>query len=230
MEGTNNTNTLDSQVGEIMAQIKQEVIEGVTADLKAKGITILPHNYDPGKEIANKVREYDAKKAEYEEEKVRIMERYSNNVASNLLGELAINFNLDTQELLEDLKKIEEKDLFYKQKEYEVYRNNDKYDKIKNEAIDLFSKLQGLDVPADMVMDIAGEIIKAGDVKTLSILKLFTKDKTMGHYVLDGAIRSINENITTSQHSHFIQEATQYINSGGKKDSLTLFSYLSRYQ
>ena len=230
MEGTNNTNTtLDNQVAGIMAQIKQEAIEGVTADLKAKGVTVLPYNYDPGAEIAKKVKEYDTKKAEYEAERTRIMERYSNNVASNLLGELAINFNLDTQELLEDLKKIEERDLFYKQKEYEVYRNNDKYDKVKNEAIDLFSKLQGLDVPADMVMDIAGEIIKAGDVKTLSILKLFTKDKTMGHYVLDGAIKSINENITTSQHSHFIQEATQYINSGGKRDSFALFSYLAKY-
>ena len=229
MEGTNNTNTLDSQVGEIMAQIKQEVIEGVTADLKAKGITILPHNYDPGKEIANKVREYDAKKAEYEEEKVRIIERYSNNVASNLLGELAINFNLDTQELLEDLKKIEEKDLFYKQKEYEAYRNNDKYDKIKNEAIDLFSKLQGIDVPADMVMDIAGEIIKGGDLKTLSILKLFTKEGTQGHFILDRTIRSINDNIHTSQYSFFISEATKYINSGGKEDSLALFSYLAKY-
>ena len=232
MEGINNTNTnteVTAEVNDIMKQIEKEVIAGVTADLKERGIAVLPHGYDPGKEIADKVREYDTRRAKFEEEKVRIQERYSPQVADNLMTELSLNFNLDTKELLDDIAKIEEKDLFYKRKEYELYRNNDGYDKVKNEAIDLFSKLQGIDVPADMVLEIAGDLIKGGDLKTLSILKLFTKEGTQGHFILDRTIRSINDNIHTSQYSFFISEATRYINSGGKEDSLALFSYLSKY-
>ena len=133
-----------------MQELKSKITQEVMQELEAKGIKVIPSVYDGDKEALKIIDKFDKQIEEYNEEKNRIMNRYSNQVATDKLADLNEKMMLNKGAAQEELDEIYNKQLHWRQEAIKNKQVSQEFKEMRRDTINLFMALKGSDLEADL--------------------------------------------------------------------------------
>lgn len=220
-------NNVENQVNEIYDNIKTEVAKQVQEELLNKGATVIPNDYDPGKDIIGIVNQYNKMKDQIKQE----MEYNEKTYRDDVLKMKNYNLKLDLEDEQRDA--IKAIDYVY-EKATKVYedkiarmQNSPEYKEAKNESFQLLSLLKDCEIPVNKLMEIASPLIEAHDVKSLEVCQILLTKNATANYAMKTVIDEIKTAKKNPELLQMMDVMTQYIRDG--KDNLPYFIYMNQY-
>lgn len=227
MEEQNNKITLNNKEMEMFADIKQEIIDDVKAEVTRLGYDIIPQGYEGAKDIVSIVDKANQLRVAHDEQVEYIKNRYSKDVADSKLKVLEMDYKLDMEALAEDIDKVLVKDAKYRQEAVLELQNKAEYKENFMNTLNILSVLKGVDVPYNTLGDIIEPIAAAKDKKGLELVKLLVGNSATNVYMIDRMIESIDGYLANNELKNFSDSAKKFITTG--KDDFTLHTYMYQY-
>ena len=139
---------------------------------------------------------FDKQIEEYNEEKNRIMNRYSNQVATDKLADLNEKMMLNKGAAQEELDEIYNKQLHWRQEAIKNKQVSQEFKEMRRDTINLFMALKGSDLEADLVATMIGDLVEAKDITSLRIIQKLLGSNTFQANMLQRTIDSCNNYIS----------------------------------
>lgn len=208
-----------------MQELKSKITQEVMQELEAKGIKVIPSVYDGDKEALKIIDKFDKQIEEYNEEKNRIMNRYSNQVATDKLADLNEKMMLNKGAAQEELDEIYNKQLHWRQEAIKNKQVSQEFKEMRRDTINLFMALKGSDLEADLVATMIGDLVEAKDITSLRIIQKLLGSNTFQANMLQRTIDSCNNYINDAELKSFIKQGKQYISTGKSNYTLKAMTY-----
>ena len=208
-----------------MQELERKIVEDVMQELEAKGIKVIPSVYDGDKEALKIMDKFDKQMEEYNEEKKRIMNRYSNQVATEKIAELNEKMLLNKGAAQEELDEIYNKQLHWRQEAIKNKQVSQEFKEMRRDTINLFMALKGSDLEADLVATMIGDLVEAKDITSLRIIQKLLGSNTFQANMLQRTIDSCNNYINDAELKSFIKQGKQYISTGKSNYTLKAMTY-----
>ena len=208
-----------------MQELKSKITQEVMQELEAKGIKVIPSVYDGDKEALKIMDKFDKQMEEYNEEKKRIMNRYSNQVATEKIAELNEKMLLNKGAAQEELDEIYNKQLHWRQEAIKNKQVSQEFKEMRRDTINLFMALKGSDLEADLVATMIGDLVEAKDITSLRIIQKLLGSNTFQANMLQRTIDSCNNYINDAELKSFIKQGKQYISTGKSNYTLKAMTY-----
>lgn len=189
--------------------MKTEIME----ELRKSGTKVIPSVYNGNKEAIKKFAKFDKYIKEYNDNKKKIEERYAPNIAIEKISNLDIDLMAEKSILKDDLDDILKKEIQYKQQGIKNNTCKPEYKEARKEALDILLTL-GNKLDMQTTMEIIKPIVEAKDLTTLKVLKETSSKEAK--YLYTGAIREVEQYLSTSELDQVIKDMKQYINNNGK--------------
>ena len=213
--------TLEAIKGQLITDIKQE--------LNTAGYEIIPQGYEGGKDLVTLNRKMIELKSEYEQECSKIKDRYSQKVADEKIKLLDYNYKLDRQDLENEIDDILEKDRIERLDAVDRLQQTEEYQKSKKEALETVALLKQAgvkEIPTEIFLGLANDVIEAKDSWTLSLLALMTGG--MNASIVDQIQHNIDQYMSNKDLHNFAAETRRHIQTG--EDSFSLHAYCKAYE
>ena len=213
--------TLEAIKGQLITDIKQE--------LNTAGYEIIPQGYEGGKDLVTLNRKMIELKSEYEQECSKIKDRYSQKVADEKIKLLDYNYKLDRQDLENEIDDILEKDRIERLDAVDRLQQTEEYQKSKKEALETVALLKQAgvkEIPTEIFLGLAHDVIEAKDSWTLSLLALMTGG--MNASIVDQIQHNIDQYMSNKDLHNFAAETRRHIQTG--EDSFSLHAYCKAYE
>ena len=209
--------------------IKGQMVTDIKQELNTAGYEIIPQGYTGGKDLVALNRKMIELKAEYDQECSKIKDRYSPKVADEKIKLLDYNYKLDKEELEQEIDNILEKDRIARLDSIDRLQQTEEYQKSKKEALETVALLKSAgvkDIPTEIFLGLAHDVIEAKDNWTLSLLGLMTGG--MNASIVDQIQHNINQYMANNELHNFATETRKHIQTG--EDSFSLHAYCKAYE
>ena len=223
----NNEIKLNDKEMEMFADIKQEIIDDVKAEVTKLGYDIIPQGYEGTKDIVSIVDKAHKLRLTHDEEVERIKQRYSNEVANSKLKVLEQDYKMDMEALADDIDQVLVKDAKYRQEAILELQSKSEYKESFMNTLNILSVLKGIDVPHETLANIIQPIAEAKDKKGLELVKLLVGNSATNVYMIDRMIEGIDSYIANNELKNFSDSAKKFISTG--QDDFSLFAYMKHY-
>lgn len=206
-----------------MQGLEAKVKASVMAEIEAAGATIIPQVYEGEYKTIKLIEKYDDTLVKFGAEKERIMNRYSQQVATEKMAELQLDLSLERNKACEELDRILEKDQKYRKEAIANKQLAADYRIQRSEAINLFIALKDVDLEADLIASMIGPLVEAKDLNTLKVINKLVKSN---NFVLTGAIRNVENYVNNADLKALVGQAKSFIQSGNTEKNITLRTML----
>lgn len=209
--------------------IKGQMVNDIKQELNTAGYEIIPQGYTGGKDLVALNRKMIELKAEYEQEVAKIKDRYSPKVADEKIKLLEYNYKLDKEELEQEIDNILEKDRISRLDSIDRLQNTEEYQKSKKEALETVALLKQAgvkEIPTEIFLGLAHDVIEAKDSWTLSLLGLMTGG--MNASIVEQIQHNIDQYMENKDLHNFATETRRHIQTG--EDSFSLHAYCKAYE
>ena len=210
--------------------IRDQLVTDIKQELNTAGYEIIPQGYVGGKDLVALNRKMIELKAEYEQEVAKIKDRYSPKVADEKIKLLDYNYKLDKEELEEEIDNILEKDRIAKLDAIDRLQQTEEYQKNKKEALETVALLKQAgvkEIPTEIFLGLANDVIEAKDSWTLSLLGLMT-GPGMNAAIVEQIQHNIDQYMANKDLHNFAAETRRHIQTG--EDSFSLHAYCKAYE
>ena len=209
--------------------IKGQMVNDIKQELNTAGYEIIPQGYVGGKDLVALNRKMIELKAEYEQECSKIKDRYSKKIADEKIKLLDYNYKLDRQDLEQEIDNILEKDRIARLDSIDRLQQTEEYQKSKKETLETVALLKQAgvkEIPTEIFLGLAHDVIEAKDTWTLSLLGLMTGG--MNASIVDQIQHNIDQYMSNKDLHNFATETRRHIQTG--EDSFSLHAYCKAYE
>ena len=209
--------------------IKDQMVNDIKHELNTAGYEIIPQGYVGGKDLVALNRKMIELKTEYERECSKIRDRYSPKVVDEKIKLLDYNYKLDKQDLEQEIDNILEKDRMARLDSIDRLQQTEEYQKSKKEALETVALLKQAgvkEIPTEIFLGLAHDVIDAKDNWTLSLLGLMTGG--MNAAIVDQIQHNIDQYMANKDLHNFAAETRKHIQTG--EDSFSLHAYCKAYE
>lgn len=209
--------------------IKEQMVNDIKQELNTAGYEVIPQGYVGGKDLVALNRKMIELKAEYEQEVAKIKDRYSPKVVDEKIKLLDYNYKLDRQDLESEIDNILEKDRIERLDAVDRLQQTEEYQKSKKEALETVALLKQAgvkEIPTEIFLGLAHDVIDAKDNWTLSLLGLMTGG--MNAAIVDQVQHNIDQYMANNELKNFAVETRKHIQTG--EDSFSLHAYCKAYE
>ena len=209
--------------------IKDQLVTDIKQELNTAGYEVIPQGYVGGKDLVALNRKMIELKSEYEQECSKIKDRYSQKVADEKIKLLEYNYKLDRQDLESEIDNILEKDRIERLDAIDRLQQTEEYQKSKKEALETVALLKQAgvkEIPTEIFLGLAHDVIEAKDSWTLSLLGLMTGG--MNASIVDQIQHNIDQYMANKDLHNFAAETRRHIQTG--EDSFSLHAYCKAYE
>ena len=221
-EFENNLNkVIENQMDNLESKVRAEVM----AELEAKGIQVVPSVYDGEKEVLKVIDKFEKELEVYNKEKERIAGRYAEKVKAEKLAELNEKMNLTRGATGEELDSIFNKQVHWRQEAIKNKMLNPEYRANRQDIMNTFIALKGIDLEADLVAELVSPIAEVKDKTTLRLIQKLVGDKTANGFMLQRTIETVDNYINDAQLKSFISQAKSYFNTGEQSYTYKVFMH-----
>lgn len=210
--------------------IKGQMVNDIKHELNTAGYEIIPQGYTGGKDLVALNRKMIELKAEYEQECSKIKDRYSPKVVDEKIKLLEYNYRLDKQDLEQEIDNILEKDRIARLDSIDRLQQTEEYQKSKKEALDTVALLKSAgvkNIPTEIFLGLAHDVIEAKDSWTLSLLGLMA-GPGMNAAIVEQVQHNIDQYMANNELHNFATETRRHIQTG--EDSFSLHAYCKAYE
>lgn len=210
--------------------IKGQMVNDIKQELNTAGYEIIPQGYVGGKDLVALNRKMIELKSEYEQEVAKVKDRYSPKVADEKIKLLDYNYKLDREDLEQEIDNILEKDRIERLDAIDRLQNTEEYQKSKKEALETVALLKQAgvkEIPTDIFLGLAHDIIEAKDNWTLSLLGLMA-GPGMNAAIVEQVQHNIDQYMANKDLHNFATETRRHIQTG--EDSFSLHAYCKAYE
>ena len=221
--------TLTDEELELYGDIKDQMVNDIKQELNTAGYEIIPQGYEGGRDLVALNRKMIELKAEYEQECSKIRDRYSPKVTNEKIKLLDYNYKLDRQDLEQEIDNILEKDRIERLDAVDRLQQTEEYQKSKKEALETVALLKQAgvkEIPTEIFLGLAHDIIEAKDSWTLSLLGLMTGG--MNASIVEQIQHNIDQYMSNKDLHNFAAETRRHIQTG--EDSFSLHAYCKAYE
>ena len=214
----------------LYGDIKDQLVSDIKHELNTAGYEIIPQGYTGGKDLVALNRKMIELKSEYEQECSKIKDRYSQKVADEKIKLLDYNYKLDRQDLEQEIDNILEKDRMARLDSIDRLQNTEEYQKNKKEALETVALLKQAgvkEIPTEIFLELAHDVIEAKDSWTLSLLGLMAGPR-MNAAIVDQIQHNIDQYMANNELKNFATETRKHIQTG--EDSFSLHAYCKAYE
>ena len=214
---------------ELYGDIKDQMVNDIKQELNTAGYEIIPQGYEGGRDLVALNRKMIELKAEYEQECSKIRDRYSPKVTNEKIKLLDYNYKLDRQDLEQEIDNILEKDRIERLDAVDRLQQTEEYQKSKKEALETVALLKQAgvkEIPTEIFLGLAHDIIEAKDSWTLSLLGLMTGG--MNASIVEQIQHNIDQYMSNKDLHNFAAETRRHIQTG--EDSFSLHAYCKAYE
>lgn len=209
--------------------IRGQMVNDIKHELNTAGYEIIPQGYVGGKDLVALNRKMIELKAEYEQEVAKVKDRYSPKVADEKIKLLEYNYKLDRKDLEDEIDNILEKDRIERLDAIDRLQQTEEYQKNKKETLETVALLKSAgvkEIPTEIFLELAHDIIEAKDSWTLSLLGLMTGG--MNAAIVDQIQHNIDQYMANKDLHNFAAETRRHIQTG--EDSFSLHAYCRTYE
>lgn len=220
---------LNEQEQTTLQDIKNELINEVKAELANKGYEVIPQGYEGQKDLVKLVDRANQLKVAYDQEVERIKNRYKDDIAKKKIDVLTVDYNLDKQDLLDEVDQVLVKDAKYRADSIERLQNTDEYKVQRKETLETMALLKQAgvsEIPTEIFLDLIGNVVEAKDSKTLALVGLMA-GKGMNEIIIEQVQHNIALYQQNNELVNFANSARNFISTG--KDDFTLFAFMKNY-
>ena len=209
--------------------IRDQLVTDIKQELNTAGYEVIPQGYVGGKDLVALNRRMIELKAEYEQEVAKVKDRYSPKVTDEKIKVLDYNYRLDKEELEQEIDNILEKDRISRLDSIDRLQQTEEYQKSKKEALETVALLKQAgvkEIPTDIFLGLANDVIEAKDSWTLSLLGLMTGG--MNASIVEQIQHNIDQYMSNKDLHNFATETRRHIQTG--EDSFSLHAYCKAYE
>ena len=209
--------------------IRDQLVTDIKQELNTAGYEVIPQGYVGGKDLVALNRRMIELKAEYEQEVAKVKDRYSPKVTDEKIKVLDYNYRLDKEELEQEIDNILEKDRISRLDSIDRLQQTEEYQKSKKEALETVALLKQAgvkEIPTDIFLGLANDVIEAKDSWTLSLLGLMTGG--MNASIVEQIQHNIDQYMSNKDLHNFATETRKHIQTG--EDSFSLHAYCQAYE
>ena len=220
---------LNEQEQTTLEAIKGQLITDIKQELNTAGYEIIPQGYEGGKDLVALNRKMIELKTEYEQEVAKIKDRYSPKVIDEKIKILEYNYKLDRKDLEQEIDNILEKDRIERLDAVDRLQQTEEYQKSKKETLETVALLKQAgvkEIPTEIFLGLAHDVIEAKDSWTLSLLGLMTGG--MNAAIVEQIQHNIDQYMSNKDLHNFATETRRHIQTG--EDSFSLHAYCKAYE
>ena len=221
--------SLNEQEQTTLEAIKGQLITDIKQELNTAGYEIIPQGYEGGKDLVALNRKMIELKTEYEQEVAKIKDRYSPKVIDEKIKILEYNYKLDRKDLEQEIDNILEKDRIERLDAVDRLQQTEEYQKSKKETLETVALLKQAgvkEIPTEIFLGLAHDVIEAKDSWTLSLLGLMTGG--MNAAIVEQIQHNIDQYMSNKDLHNFATETRRHIQTG--EDSFSLHAYCKAYE
>lgn len=209
--------------------IRDQLVTDIKHELNTAGYEIIPQDYTGGKDLVALNRKMIELKSEYEQEVAKIKDRYSKKVADEKIRLLEYDYTWDRKDLEQEIDDILEKDKIARLDAIDRVQQTEEYQKSKKEALETVALLKQAgvkEIPTEIFLGLANDVIEAKDSWTLSLLGLMTGG--MNAAIVEQIQHNIDQYMANNDLHNFATETRKHIQTG--EDSFSLHAYCQAYE
>ena len=207
-----------------LEDIKANITQDVVDKISQMGYKVIENDYDGTGKVADIVNKAQQLRASFNDESIRIKNRYRDDIATSKINVLEMDLKYDLESLEAEIDEIVETDRVARLKAIEELQKSDEYKANRKDCLEMLALLKDIDVPYDIFMNTIKDVVEAKDEDTLRVIKLLAGKSYTNTYIVDQALKDISAYKNNEHLKNFSVEAKKYLRTGDV--GLSLFSYM----
>ena len=207
-----------------LEDIKANITQDVVDKISQMGYKVIENDYDGTGKVADIVNKAQQLRASFNDESIRIKNRYRDDIATSKINVLEMDLKYDLESLEAEIDEIVETDRVARLKAIEELQKSEEYKVNRKDCLEMLALLKDIDVPYDIFMNTIKDVVEAKDENTLRIIQLLAGKSPTNTYIVDQALKDISAYKNNEHLKNFSVEAKKYLKTGDV--GLSLFSYM----
>ena len=207
-----------------LEDIKANITQDVVDKISQMGYKVIENDYDGTCKVADIVNKAQQLRASFNDESIRIKNRYRDDIATSKINVLEMDLKYDLESLEAEIDEIVETDRVARLKAIEELQKSEEYKVNRKDCLEMLALLKDIDVPYDIFMNTIKDVVEAKDENTLRIIQLLAGKSPTNTYIVDQALKDISAYKNNEHLKNFSVEAKKYLKTGDV--GLSLFSYM----